>query len=444
VRRAILAVLLVLLLAGIAATAWAVRHAEIAAIEPPEPASLDAGLVERGEMLAAIGGCASCHADSDGALSGGRRLETPFGAIYSTNITPDPGAGIGTWSEAALRRAMREGVDRAGRHLYPAFPYDHYTLTSDADIAAIYAWLMSRPAVAAETPANGLSFPFNIRWLLAGWKLLYLETGPFEPDPARDERWNRGAYLVEGPGHCAACHSPRNRLGARDRARDYAGGEAEGWHAPALDASSPAPVPWDADALINYLYDGWDETHGIAAGPMAEVVANIGGIAESDMEAIAAYLLSLQERQGGGEGAGDAAMAFARRVAFGAPDEPAPPPGPALRRGLEIFAARCADCHRAASETVPLALATTVAGPDPRNIIRIILDGVKPSENAYFVRPMPGFRTLTDAEIVDLVRFIRDRFADQPAWTGLEAAVAETRAGGEAPPAQRAGAAAKP
>ena len=196
-----------------------------------------------------------------------RRCRRRSAPSSSTNITPDPETGIGHWSEAAFLRALREGVDRAGRHLYPAFPYDHFTKLTDEDIGALYAFLMTRRAVRAPAQANRLSFPFNWRPLLAGWKLLYLTRGPAQGNEASD----RGAYLVEALAHCGSCHTPRNRFGAEERSRTFAGGEAEDWHAPALNADSPAPHPWTRDQLFTYLRRGFVEPHGVAAGPMQSV-----------------------------------------------------------------------------------------------------------------------------------------------------------------------------
>lgn len=429
-RRAMIFLVLATMLAAGSALAWAARHSPIDTVTRPEPDEFEPDKVGRGETLAAIGGCATCHTlPGGGELAGGVRLQTPFGAIYSTNITPDPQTGIGGWPEEAFRRAMRRGVARDGRYLYPAFPYDHFTKMTDEDIGAIYAYLMSRPAVQAPARPQELRFPFNIRLLMAGWNLLFLKEGPLRPDPSQTEAWNRGAYLVEGPGHCAACHSPRNAFGARDRSRDYAGGVAEGWYSPALNDASPAPVPWDEDALVNYLYDGWDEEHGIAAGPMRDVVGHTAALAEDDVSAIATYLLSLQEGRAADEGVADEANSFAEAVAIGGPGPVEAPADPAARRGLAIFERICANCHRSGSESVPLALATAVAGPDPRNLLRVVLEGVQPTENAYFVRPMPGFPTLANEELADLAIFIRGRYSRGPAWPDVPAAVAEVRTG---------------
>jgi mono/diheme cytochrome c family protein len=192
--------------------AW---HAAIPPTAPQPAATFDPGLVKEGAELALIGDCQTCHTASGGRFfAGGLAMPTPFGTIYSTNITPDRATGIGDWSEAAFKRAMREGVDREGRHLYPAFPYDHFTLTTDEDIRALYAFFMTREPVVSKAPPNELPFPINIRLVLAGWKLFFLKQDRFVPDASRDSAWNRGKYLVEGLGYCGACHTPRNLMGA--------------------------------------------------------------------------------------------------------------------------------------------------------------------------------------------------------------------------------------
>jgi mono/diheme cytochrome c family protein len=406
--------ILVLILVGL--WMWTARHPTLDPINAAEEPR-DEDLVKHGERLASIGGCASCHG---GDLSGGEAIPTPFGAIHATNITPDAETGIGRWSEAAFQRAMRKGIDREGGHLYPAFPYDSFTNLTDEDLAALYAYLMSGPAIAKTAPANTLAFPYNIRPLMAFWNALHLEEGPLAPDPARDEAWNRGAYLAEGPGHCAACHSPRNELGARDRKQDYEGAMAEGWWSPALGSTSTATMPWTEDELINYLYDGWDENHGIAAGPMKDVVANISILPEDDMAALVRYLMSLGERADVDR---DIARADAEGRAFASTIETVETGNPALDHGAEVFVARCANCHRTGSETVPLALATTLTGPRPENFLKVVIDGVTPTENAYFVRPMPGNPELSREELRDLAAFSRHRFTNAAPWTELEQAL---------------------
>src|SRR5690348_13801045 len=258
-RAKIVAGIVAALLIGAAIAAFAIAwRPAIAAIEPPPPQSFDANLVKRGRELAAIGNCADCHTLRGAKdFAGGLPVPTPFGSVFSSNITPDPETGIGRWSEAAFRRAMRAGVDREGRHLYPTFPYDHFTNVSDEDDRALYAYLMTRQPVAAAVPANRLSFPFDRRPMIAGWKLLFLRSETYHPDPSKSAEWNRGAYLVEGLAHCGACHTPRNALGAERASASFSGGDVDNWRAYAINARSLSPVPWDADALFSYLRDGW-------------------------------------------------------------------------------------------------------------------------------------------------------------------------------------------
>src|ERR1700716_3830200 len=204
-----------LLIAGaVAAVAIAWRPA-IAAIDPPTPQSFDAHLVRRGRELAAIGNCRDCHTVRGGKnFAGGLPVPTPFGTILSSNITPDAETGIGRWPEAAFRRAMRSGVTRDGQHLYPTFPYDHFTNVTDQDDRALYAYLMTRQPVHAPARENQLPFPLDKRFVIAGWNFLFLSHGPSQPDPTKSTEWNRGGYLVEGLAHCGPCHTPRNALGA--------------------------------------------------------------------------------------------------------------------------------------------------------------------------------------------------------------------------------------
>jgi mono/diheme cytochrome c family protein len=416
--------------------AWAERHPAIDPRSPPATTSFDGALIEKGKALVALGVCAVCHTRPGGeALAGGRKLPTPFGAIYSTNITPDPETGIGRWSEQAFVRALREGVDRNGGYLYPAFPYDHFTKVTDDDIKSIYAYLMTRTPLAATAPANDLIFPLNNRVLMAGWNFLFLDQGVFAPDPSKDVTWNRGAYLVEGLGHCGGCHTPRNRFGAERSSQRYAGGEVEGWHAPALNSASPAPLQWTADALVNYFLDGWDKDHGIAAGPMIEVVNELAGLTEGDAYAIATYILSFQDQSGSEEGA-DAAIAFAAEREF---DGGAAPVGgqqingtdTSFGRGNELFAKVCANCHHVGGQTVPLALTSTVNASDPRNLIHVFDEGIQPTKGASD-HSMPAFGgSLNNEDLANLVAFVRYHFSKQPAWSDVPVQIGKIRAGKE-------------
>jgi mono/diheme cytochrome c family protein len=428
----VILVLVVVVVGGL--FAYALRYPAIAPITPPAADSFAPELLEAGEVLVAMGDCAVCHTAPGGEpLAGGLPLETPFGVIHSTNITPSVETGIGAWSLDAFRRSMHEGVDRNGQYLYPAFPYDHFTRVTDGDVEAIYAYLMSQDPVEAPPPPNALGFPFNQRLLLAGWNLLFLDEGRFEPDPNQSESWNRGAYLAEGLGHCGACHSPRNAFGAVDSAQHFAGANVEGWQAFALNASSPAPVPWTADSLVGYFLDGWVEDHGVAAGPMRDVVNEMAQISEDDAYAIADYLLSFQN-QDDVDARTDAALAFAEERDFGGTVTPATGPttvsaDAGIAAGQATFARVCANCHRSGTGPAPLALSSTVAGPDPSNIIHIINEGIIPPDAAY-EQTMPAFGgALSDEDITNLVRFVRSHFSQGPEWPNVLERVREIRTG---------------
>ncbi|CAN1560334.1 Cytochrome c-like domain containing protein [Rhabdaerophilaceae bacterium] len=414
---------LILLVLASAGAFWVFAHRfeEIPAIAPLQASSFAPDVIKRGEQLAGLGACETCHTKSGGqAFAGGRSFVTPFGTVYATNITPDRETGIGTWSEAAFLRAMREGIDRQGRHLYPVFPYDHFTKVREADLLAIYAYLMTRPTVSKRPATNQLSFPFNMRFLLAGWNLLFLERGALAPVASKSEAWNTGAYLVAGLGHCGACHSPRNALGAIETTRALAGGEAQDWYGPPLGATAIAPVKWTKEALINYLVDGWDADHGVAAGPMIPVVNHLAMQPEDASEAIATYLAGLVGPTPAAER--EAVLAAAR-----ARDYDRLAPGGAASQGEQVFARACASCHRKGATTVPLALGTTLHAPDARNALDIVMNGIKPPNGAPD-KTMPRFASsLSDSELVELMGFLRSRFAQKPAWPSVEAQVKARR-----------------
>ena len=423
--RIVAGIIAIALLGGAAAAFAIVWRPAIAAVEPPGPQAFDAALVKRGRELAAIGNCNNCHTVQGARnFAGGLPVPTPFGTIFSSNITPDAETGIGKWSEAAFRRAMRSGVNREGQHLYPTFPYDHFTHVSDEDDRALYAFLMTRQPVRAPARENQLAFPFNQRFAVAGWKLLFLHRDTYQPDPGQSAEWNRGAYLVEGLAHCGACHTPRNALGAERNSAQFAGGDVDHWHAYALNDRSHAPVPWNADALYAYLRDGWHPDHGTARGPMAEVVDNLSSIPPSDVRAIAVYMAGVSGtptpariRQG------EAAQAQASSSSV--------PVSEANAAGASIYAAACASCH-ASGRPLPyggvnLALSTAIAGPDPRNLVNIVLSGVQPvtGERSPI---MPGFAAnMTDAQVSALLNYLRARFSNRPPWSGVEKTIQDAR-----------------
>lgn len=405
-----------------AAHAWPAIDTVAAATAPAG----DAGAIARGAKLAALGDCMTCHTAQGGApFAGGRPLATPFGVIYSTNITPDKDTGIGGWPLEAFTRAMRYGVSRDGHRLYPAFPYPHFTKMSDADIASLYAWLMTRDAVHARAPANALTFPLGFRPLMAVWDWLYLHPGP-EPQAAPNADANadadvdaiaRGRYLVTSVGHCGACHTPLKRLGAEDDAHALQGGTLEGWDAPSLVNLAQRPRPWTQAQLASYLRTGFASEHGAAAGPMRPVTELLANASPADVDAIAAYLLSLDSETNP------------------APLKTAAVSRPALHgNGATLFAAACAACHGETAPLMPnserpsLALSTAVNAASPRNVVRILLDGIawQGSAAAHFMPPFAG--TFTNAQIADLANYTRARFSTQGAWPALDAdAVARYR-----------------
>lgn len=413
--RLLIGLLLTLIVIVIVAVALVFRlpYSEVAT---PERAAFDASLINKGAQLSAIGNCETCHTAEGGArLAGGRAVDTPFGKIFSTNITPDRATGIGTWSEEAFNRAMREGIGRSGKHLYPAFPYDHFTKLTDDDIKALYAYTMTRTPVNAAAVKNELKFPFNVRELLVGWNLLYLNSGAYQPDTSKSAEWNRGAYLVEGLAHCGSCHTPRNSLGAEKSDAKFGGGTADNWTAPALNASSPAPTPWDVEHLATYLQTGFDGRHGAPAGPMAEVVHNLSRADPADIKAMATYVADVMgppsaERQA-------KADALVAKVES-APPEPARDAG--LSKGAVVYWGTCAQCHEPSRLGVPFALSSTFSLASPHNALHIIIDGIHPP--AGEAGPiMPSFAgALTDAQIADLVKYARSTFSDKPAWDNVE------------------------
>ena len=414
ISRIALWTVVLLVLAGAAGFAFLAYQPEMAGVARADPESFDKAVIERGRVLANYGDCTACHTRPDGQpFAGNLPLKTPFGTIYTSNITPDAETGIGTWSKEAFRRSMKEGVDRKGNHLYPAFPYDHFTKVKDADIDAIYAYLMAAIAPVREmTRGNDFGFPFNIRATLAVWKALYLDKTPFQPDPSKDAEWNGGAYLVEGLGHCGACHTPRNIMGARTTPA-YGGGSAEGWYAPPLNKDNLSQQPWSKVELVVYLMDGWHANHGMSAGPMTPVVNALHKQNEIDVFAIAAYVGTLRAGEKAIDAAG--AKAAALKLEWGHPD--APPIPSEVSEGAKVFEARCAQCHRSKGATVPLALQTSIQAPVPDSVVEVIRGGISPPTGALG-RSMPAFGAqLSEAEITALAKFLRARFSTRPPWT---------------------------
>jgi nicotinate dehydrogenase subunit B len=424
IRTGIFATIAALCTAAIGIGAAILPGRTIAPIARPDPSVYSAATIVRGAELAALGNCAECHTTAGGAPNaGGRALETPFGTIYSTNITPDVETGIGAWSYPAFERAMRDGLHRDGRQLYPAFPYTHFARTSDADMQALYAYLMAQPAVRATTPANTLAFPFNLRPLLAGWNAIFHQTDKFAPDPTKFEQWNRGAYLVEGLGHCSACHSPRNALGAEQRNAYLAGGFAEGWEAPPLTSLSHAPIPWSEAELYAYLRTGHSRFHGVAAGPMAPIVRDLANLPDEDIRAMAVYLGSFN----------DIAIDRQAQDALAAKLEATTQVTVASSTGARLYQGACAVCHEVGGLPLfgsrpSLALNSNLHSAAPDNLVQVILHGIA-EPAASDLGYMPGFKhSMSDPQIEELVVFLRKQFApDKPAWSGLMETIARLR-----------------
>ena len=407
---------------GVALLGW---RSTIAPIAAGSANVYTAATIEKGRVLAATGACLVCHTAPGGAPNaGGRALETPFGTVWSTNLTPDPVHGIGAWSFSAFQRAMREGISRDGKHLYPAFPYTAFTQTTDEDLTALYAYLMAQPPVAHAPPETRLAFPFGVRPLMAAWNALYLVPGPVAAVAAQSVEWNRGAYLVNGLGHCGACHTARNALGAEQGGAGYlAGALVDGWEAPALTALSRTPVPWTETALFDYLRHGHSAEHGSASGPMAPVVQQLGQLPEADVRAMANYLASFNAPRT------DAPSAPQRVAQSNAHD--AASTGAAQR----LFTTACGACHHDGSgpqllgQNIALALNTNLHSERPDNLLRVILEGIREPATRD-IGFMPAFRdSLDDAQLAQLAAYMRQRFApDKPAWHELEWGAARVRA----------------
>ena len=407
--RHILAGIGVAAVAVLALLAFAWRPA-IAPIAPPAQGSFPQDLIDAGERLASIGNCIDCHTAPGGPPgAGGRAVHRKYGVFHSTNLTPDPETGIGAWSEAAFARALREGVSRDGSHLFPAFPYAHYTQLSDADIRALYAYFMTRPPVKAPNRGNTLPFPLDVRPLQALWKALLFTPGPYRPDPAHDAEWNRGAYLAEALAGCGVCHTARNLLSAEEVGHPYAGAAYEGWYATPLDIS-PSPRLWTEDELFAYLRNGESLPHGVALGPMRRIVSNLSRLSDDDLRAMARYLIKLIRPSG---------AALEPRIARGL--SPAQPSTDTQRAGHKIYMEHCASCHGAPGSPPPVArsplgLSEVLWNPyQAYNLVQTILDGIDGRDG--LPGSMPGFRDkLSDDDIEALAIYLRTAYTPLPIW----------------------------
>mgnify|MGYP001168690616 CR=1 FL=1 len=361
--------------------------------------------IMRGRYLTMAGDCLGCHTP-EGAkpFSGGRGIETPFGVIYSPNITPDRETGIGAWTDEQFYRALHEGISADGSRLYPAFPYPYYTRVTREDVDAIRAYLDTLEPVSNSPPRNKLPFPLSERIVLRPWDWLFFDDGTFKPDPNKTPQWNRGAYLVEGLGHCGACHTPKNLLGADEDKKHLYGNNLQNWFAPSLGKDLRIGLgSWSEDDIITYLKTGRN-AHSHATGPMAEVVAlSTSQMTVDDLSAIATYLKDLPgEAQ---EAGGNASSAVEGAVA---------------KAGEAIYVDQCAACHRTSGEGVPhffppLKGNANAQQGDPTSVVRVILEGARsvPTDARPTPLSMPAFNwKLSDEQVAAVATYIRNSWGN--------------------------------
>lgn len=372
----------------------------------PEPIALEvlSAQEKRGAYLARLGNCAGCHtAASNKSFAGGRAIETPFGKIYSTNLTPDQKTGLGQWTADDFYRAMHHGISKNGDYLYPAFPYTDYTKMSRAEVDDLRAYLLRLPAIEQQTPSPTLHFPFNQRPLLAVWRALYFTPGEYTPDSTQTAQWNRGAYLVNGPGHCAACHTPRNSLGGLKADWNLSGATIPvlNWFAPALNNHPTQGLgKWTESDIANYLKSGVNR-HSASYGPMSEVIAHSLQFASSkDTQAMAVYLKSLP------------AQSPSEKESTGLGERTL---SPLMRLGEQVYSNSCAECHGKqgegkANRFPALAGNSNVVAPNPVNAIRMVLNGgFSPStQQTPYPHGMPPYRAeLNNNDVAAVVTYIR-------------------------------------
>lgn len=369
--------------------------------------------LEKGRYLATAGNCETCHTREGGKpYAGGVPFVTPFGTIYSTNITPDSQTGIGGWTAAEFAVALREGENADGDHLYPVFPYTAFTKLSDEDTAALFAYMQTLTPVKYTPPENDLGFPYSQRWGLGLWKTLYFDEGRFVPNEAQSAEWNRGAYLVEGLGHCAMCHTPRNFMGASDEDLALTGGtykdKVQGmlldWSASNLTSAPSGLASWSVEDIADYLKLGFTEKASVF-GPMNEVVVNsTRHLSSEDVHAMAVYLKSLPANAQDGEDPADEKI---------------------LRAGSLQYDIHCGTCHLptglgSASTGPPLVGSPVVLAVDPASLINITLYGAQLpeeapseewSERSWKVME-PFARKMTDEEVAALLSYVRSAWGN--------------------------------
>jgi mono/diheme cytochrome c family protein len=397
-------VAVVVIVAGIAAAVlYVLRPSVLPQTVRPGERVATTQIIDRGEYLARAGDCIACHTAPTGRqFAGGRAMPTPFGDLFVPNITPDDETGIGRWTADEFYRMMRTGVARDGTLMYPAMPFASYTKVTRADCDAIYAYLMSVAPVKQANRPHELRFPFNNRELLIGWRTLYFEEGEFVPDPKQSAQWNRGAYLVQGLGHCAMCHTAINVLGGSSESKAFEGGMIpnQNWYAPSLTSNREAGLGnWEIKDIMDLLQVGASR-RATVYGPMAEVVYNsLQYLSDEDVEAMAVYLKALPQR-----------------------DSEPPPTSQArlvnpavMELGRKVYAKQCAVCHGDEGKGYPpafppLAGNQSITMSSPVNSIRMVLNGGYSPGTRKNPRPygMPPFsHILNDDEASAVVTYIR-------------------------------------
>jgi mono/diheme cytochrome c family protein len=414
-RRWGLALLAVLVVLGLGAAAFFFWPARLDPVPAQANAPSGQALVARGEYIARATDCVACHTLGSGKpYAGGLPFNLPFGTIYAPNITPDKETGIGNWTDAEFVRAMRHGVGKNGEDLYPAFPYTSYAQMSTEDILALKAYLFTVPAVKNEAPKNELQFPYNQRYVMRAWKLLFLPNGEYKPDQQRSPEWNRGAYLVEAMGHCGECHTPRNFMYGLDNGRKFAGAVTAGWKAYNLTSDKKAGIGgWTDQQLFDYLSKGHAEGRGAASGSMAEAVEySLQYLTPEDIRAMIAYLRSVPARSEGSEVAVNLdPPAVKASTSF----SPSPDETSSNSLGLRLFQGACASCHAWNGEGnqhphAALLGSQSVNDPTGTNLLQVILHGshLRIGEDDVM---MPAFGSgYTDVEIAALSNYVIGHF----------------------------------
>lgn len=361
-------------------------------------------LVQRGKALVDAGDCMACHTqDQNKPFAGGRRIETPFGTLYSPNITPDRETGIGAWSDEDFYRAMHQGIGPDGARLYPAFPYPYFTKMKHDDVLAIHAYLSTLQPISNPRSNNQLQWPLNHRVFMRGWDMLFFKPGTFAPRTDKSAEWNRGAYLVEGPGHCGACHTPKNFLGADKASEALDGGKLQNWYAPNITNDQHLGVgSWTADEITEYLKTGRN-VHSGAAALMSEVVRDsTSKMSDSDLHAMAIYLKDINGKSG---------------TSLPKADQPA------NDSGRTIYADSCSACHRSNGSGVshmfpPLAKNANVQSSDPTTVIRVILQGARTAvtDSRPTASSMPSYDwKLSDNDVAAVATYVRNAWGNTAA-----------------------------